>query len=158
MKGRNGPTAFLPIGQGLGRNYKAIPKSRDCLMPWQTNFIYKKVKLGSLVNKNTIREEHDTDVELDRMDNNNGDENPHNELMVNNANRIETSQSQMEQWSILNNVMNYVQHSKNPRNFHFTRVKAAKFNKIVKDKDKKWVFVKGKFHWEFRQVKRRIFG
>ena len=40
------------------------------------------------------------------------------ELIVNNANRIETSQSQMEQWSILSNVINYVQHSKNPRNFH----------------------------------------
>ena len=59
------------------------------------------------------------DVELDRMDNNNGDENPYKELMVNNANRIETSQSQMEQWLILSNVINYVQHSKNPRNFHF---------------------------------------
>ena len=56
--------------------------------------------------------------------------------MVNNANRIEISQSQMEQWSILSNVINYVQHSKNPRNFHFMTVKPAKFNKIVKDKDK----------------------
>ena len=30
------------------------------------------------------------------MDNNNGDENPYKELIVNNANRIEASQSQME--------------------------------------------------------------
>ena len=60
------------------------------------------------------------------MDDNNGDENPYKELMVNNANRIETSQSQMEQWLILSNVINYVQHSKNPRNFHFTTVKPAK--------------------------------
>ena len=46
------------------------------------------------------------------MDDNNGDEKE--ELIVNNANRIETSQSQMEQWSILSNVINYVQHSKIP--------------------------------------------
>ena len=42
----------------------------------------------------------------------------------------------MEQWLILSNVINYVQHSKHPRNFHFVTVKPAKFNKIVKDKDK----------------------
>ena len=29
-----------------------------------------------------------------------------------------------------------MQHSKNPRNFHFVTVKPVKFNKIVKDKDK----------------------
>ena len=91
------PLHFLPIGQGSGGNYKAIPKHRDCLMPQQTNFVYKKVELGSLINKNTLKEECDADVELDRMDNNNGDENPYKELIVNNANRIEASQSQMEQ-------------------------------------------------------------
>ena len=30
----------------------------------QTNFIYKKVELGSLINKSTIKEELDMDVEL----------------------------------------------------------------------------------------------
>ena len=45
------------------------------------------------------------------MDNNNGDKNPYKELMVNNANRIETLQSQMEQWLILSNVIKYVPHS-----------------------------------------------
>ena len=89
-----------------------------------------------MINKNTIKEELDADVELDRMDDNNGDENPYKELMVNNANRIETLLSQMEQLFILSNLINYVQHSKNPRNFHFTTVKPARFNKIGKDKDK----------------------
>ena len=70
------------------------------------------------------------------MDNNNGDKNPYKELIVNNADRVEMLQSQMEQWSILSNVINYVQHSKNPRNFHFMTIKPAKFNRIVKDKDK----------------------
>ena len=69
------------------------------------------------------------------MDDNNGDENPYKELIVNNANRIEASQSQMEQWSIFSNIINYAQHSKNPRNFYFATVKPAKFNKLVKDKD-----------------------
>ena len=70
-------------------------------MPQQTNFINKKVEFGSLINKNMIKEELNTDVELDRMDDSNGDENTYKELIVNNANRIETSQSQMKQCLIL---------------------------------------------------------
>ena len=76
------------------------------------------------------------------MDDNNGDENPYKELIVNNANTIEMSQSQMEQWPILSNVINYVQHSKNPRNFDFATVKPVKFDKIVKDKDKNEILLK----------------
>ena len=77
-------------------------------MPQQTDFIYKKVELGSLINKETIREELDPEIELDKTDNNSGDENLYRELMVNNACKIENTLSQMEQWSILSNVINYV--------------------------------------------------
>ena len=76
------------------------------------------------------------DVELDRMDNNNGDENPYRDLTVNNTERVEMSHSSMEQWAILSNVINYAQHSKKPKNFHFTTIKLAKLNKMVNDKDK----------------------
>ena len=105
-------------------------------MPRQTNFIYKKVELGSLINKNTVEEELDADVELDRMDDNNKDKNPYRDLVVNNVDRVEMSHSPMEQWSILSNVINYVQHSRNPLNFHFVMIKPAKLNKTVKIKDK----------------------
>ena len=87
------------------------------MTPQQTDFIYKKVELGSLINKNTIKEELDADIELDRMDDNSGDENPYKELIINNAYKIENALPQMEQWSILSNVINYVQYSKNPKNF-----------------------------------------
>ena len=56
-----------------------------------------------------MKEEIDPEVELDKMDDNSGDENPYRELIVNNAGKIENTLSQMEQWSIL---------SKNPKNFH----------------------------------------
>ena len=75
------------------------------MTPKQTNFIYKKVELGSLINKNTVKEKLDADVELDRMDNNNRDKNPYKDLVVNNADRVETSHSPMEQWSIHSNVI-----------------------------------------------------
>ena len=46
-----------------------------------------------MINKNAMKEELDTDVELDRMDDNNGDENPYRDLVVNNADRVEISHS-----------------------------------------------------------------
>ena len=61
------------------------------MTPQQTDFIYKKVELGSLINKNRIKEELDADIELDRMDDNSGDENPYKELIINNACKIENA-------------------------------------------------------------------
>ena len=66
-------------------------------MPQQTDYIYKKVELCSLINKETIREELDPEIDLDKIDNNSGDENPYRELIVNNACKIENTLSQMEQ-------------------------------------------------------------
>ena len=62
-----------------------------------------------------MKAEIDQDVELDKMDNNSSDKNPNGELIVNNAGRIENTLSQMELWSILSNVINYVQYGKNPK-------------------------------------------
>ena len=102
-------------------------------MPQQTDFIYKKVELGSLINKETIREELDPEVELDKIDDNRGDENPYRELIVNNACKIENTLSQMEQWSILSNVINYMQYNKNPKNFHPIIIKPVNTNRINKE-------------------------
>ena len=77
-----------------------------------------------------MKEEIDQSVELDKLDDNSGDENPYRELIVNNAGRIENTLSQMEQWSILSNVINYVQYSKSPKNFHAMSVKSTNKNKI----------------------------
>ena len=68
------------------------------MTPQQTDFIYKKVELGSLINKNTIKEELDAYIELDRMDDNSGDENPYRELIINNAYKVESTLTQIEQW------------------------------------------------------------
>ena len=113
----------MPLGSNLCRNNKKkdVNKNDDVdknyLTSKQAYYIYRKVELGSLINKNTMKEEIDTDVELDKMDNNSGDENLYRELIVNNACKIENTPSQMEQWSVLSNVINYVQYSKNPRIF-----------------------------------------
>ena len=72
----------MPFSQKLGGNSKKVgidrndSLGRNCLSPKQTEYICKKVELGTLINKNTMKEEIDTDIELDRMDDNSGDENP----------------------------------------------------------------------------------
>ena len=114
----------MPFCQKLGGNNKKKVNirnnSRDsnCLTPKQNEYIYKKVELGSLINKDTIKEEIDSDAELDKINNNSGDENPYKELIFNNTSKIENTLSQMEQWSMLSNIINYVQYNKSPKNFH----------------------------------------
>ena len=44
-----------------------------------------------------IKEEIDSNEELDKTDDNSGDENPYRELIVNNVSKIENTLSQMEQ-------------------------------------------------------------
>ena len=73
------------------------------------------------------------------MDNANCDENSHRKLIVYNAGKIETTLSQMEQWSILNNVINSVQYDKHPKNVHSMSVRPINKmkNKIKSRKDEK---------------------
>ena len=61
------------------------------MTPQQTYFVYKKVELGSLINKNRIKEELAADVELEGIDDNSRDENPYKELIVNNASRVDSA-------------------------------------------------------------------
>ena len=79
-----------------------------------------------------IKEELDADVELERMEDNSGDENPYKESIVNNVSRVDNALTQIGQWSILSNIINYVQYSKNPKNFHSMTIKPAKLSKTTK--------------------------
>ena len=85
-----------------------------------------------------MKEEIDPDIELDRIDDNSGDENPYKELIVNNAGKKENMLSQMEQWSTFSNIINYMQFSKNPKNFHTMLIRPINKNKASigrKEKD-----------------------
>ena len=57
------------------------------------------------------------------MDDTGCEDNPYRELIVNNAGKIETTLSQIEQWSILSNVINYLQYDKHPKNYHSMSVR-----------------------------------
>ena len=91
----------MSIGSKLGgqSTKRKISKGRIQIRGYlaanQANYIYRKVVSGNLINKKMMRQEIDQDIELDKMDNIIGDENPYMEL-VNNAGKIETTLSQME--------------------------------------------------------------
>ena len=105
-----------------------------------------------------MKEEIDQDIELDKMDHNSADKNPYRELIVNNAGKIENTLSQMEQCSILSNVINYVQYSKNPKNFDAMSVKSTNKNKINigrRQGRERWADMRGKPHRYIRQIDKR---
>ena len=56
--------------------------------------------------------------QLNRLDDTSGDTNPYKEFIVNNAEKIEPSLTQMEQWSILSNTLNYIQCDRHPKLKH----------------------------------------
>ena len=96
MKGRNGPTSFLPSQRNGG-----IPKemSDQCLMTEQTEHIYDKIETGEMVK---IRK-------VDRQDVRNtpkrvmlvGDTNPYEKALLSDRNPDRKVNSQIEQWMIL---------------------------------------------------------
>ena len=98
----------------------------------------QKLELGSLINKETIKNETDLDIELDRVDDESRDKNLYKTLIVNNAIKRDRSTLQMEQWSILSNVINYVQYSKNPIDFQAMFIKPVndkRLNSVTKSKN-----------------------
>ena len=82
----------------------------------QDNFVLKKAELGEMINSETLQQELEHERQLNRIDDTNGKTNPYEELIVNNADKIEPLLVQMEQWSILSNKLNYIQYDRYPKN------------------------------------------
>ena len=58
-----------------------------------------------------------------------GDTNPYKQLIVNNVEKLEPLMTQMDQWSILSNVLNYIQHDKPPVANHNLSIRAVNKHK-----------------------------
>ena len=80
-----------------------------------------------------IQHEIQQEKQLRRIDNTNVEINPYRELIVNNAEITDPLMTNMEQWSILSNILNYVQHSKFNSMNHIFDVKAVNRHKIKPD-------------------------
>ena len=63
--------------------------------------------------------------QLNRIDDTNRETNPYKELIVNTAEKIEPLLAQMEQWSILSNMLNYIQYDRHPKNYHNLGISAV---------------------------------
>ena len=87
----------------------------------QARHIYKKVETGKVINIETIKQEIDLDI--DKMDDTSGKINPYHKIIVYEAERDNTILSQMEQWSILSNAINYIQYDRHARNFYNLDIK-----------------------------------
>ena len=97
---------------------KLSVKTRD-----QARHIDKKVESEGIVNVNTIQQE----IEEDKLSKGNIDDeevNPYHNIIINNINKENVITSQMEQWSIFSNVVNYAQYDRKPKTFYDLEVKA----------------------------------
>ena len=60
----------------------------------------------------TVQQEMEQEEQLSKIDEMSRETNPYRELIVNNAEKVEPLKTQMEQWLILRNILNYIQHDR----------------------------------------------
>ena len=82
-----------------------------------------------MINMDTIQQEMEQEEQLNKMDDTIGEANPYRELIVNNAEKIEPLIMQMEQWSILSNVLNYIQHDRHHSINHNLNIRTMNKNR-----------------------------
>ena len=88
----------------------------------EARHIYKKIELEGIASIDTIKQE----IEEDRLSKNNivdeEEVNPYHNTIINNIENVITSQ--MEQWLILSNIVNYVQYDRTPKDVYVLDIKA----------------------------------
>ena len=94
----------------------------------------KRVESKSIVNVDMITQE----IEEHKLYKNMGKDeiNPYHEINTNKIDKGNIITMHMEQWSILSNVVNYVQYDRHPRNFYDLDIKTVdqKGHKEIYDK------------------------
>ena len=103
MKGRNGPTSFLPI-QRNGGIQKDV--SSQCLTAGQTKQIYDKIETGEMVKIRKMDKQNvqNTPKQVALV----GDTNPYEKVLLSDRNLDRKFNSQIEQWSILSDNITYI--------------------------------------------------
>ena len=90
MNGRDGTTAFLPLDSRIGRQGGNDRSSiGQFLTREQTKHLYRKVETGEIINTETIEQVMEQEEQLSKIDGINGETDPYQELVVNNAGKIE---------------------------------------------------------------------
>ena len=137
MNGRDDAATFLPLDSRIGgQSRDSHPTVGQYLTRDQARHIYKKVETGEIINVDTVKHDIQQEKQLSRMDDDSGEVNPYRELVVNNVEKIEVEKTQMEQWSILTNLLNYVQHSKFNTMSHSLNIKPVNRYKVKPNEEK----------------------
>ena len=126
----------MPLNTNIGGqtiSHKNNYDGNKYLTQDQARHIYKKVESGNIININTVKHEIEQDWELNKLNDTSGDINPYRELIVNNTEKIETVLFQMGQWSILSNIVNYIQYDKHSKNFHNLNIRAVNKEKYERN-------------------------
>ena len=123
----------------------------------QARHVYKKTKSGSIIKMDTIKQEMDQDT--DEIDDTNGKVNPYHEILVNKTERYDTIISQMEQWSILSNLVNYIQYNRHPKDFYNLDIRGVvqKRHKKIYNKEDERQLLELDFGDTPEKIERRIF-
>ena len=131
MNGRDEAATFLPLDSRIGgQSRDSHPTVGQYLTRDQARHIYKKVETGEIINVDLVKHEIDQEKQLSQIDDDSGEVKLYRECVVNNAEKIEMQKTQMEQWSILSNSLNYVQHSRFNSMNHSLNIKPVNRYKI----------------------------
>ena len=100
MKGKNGTTSFLPLKEKTGGKVNYVQnKEAMCLTERQTDYVYKTVEEGNIINTKTMMQET---VQ-------NQDDNLYKKVVLNKVFREEDKSPEMRNWSIFSDIR-YIQH------------------------------------------------
>ena len=139
MNSRDDAATFLPLDSRIGgQSRDSHPTVGQYLTRDQAKHIDKKVETGGIINVDTMKNEIEQEKQLSQMDDDSGEVNLYRELVVNNAEKIELQKTQMEQWSILSNLLNYVQHSKFNSMSHSLNKKPVNRYKVKPNEEKEF--------------------
>ena len=137
MNGRDGTTTFLPLHSKIGGQVGHVrPNVGQFLTREQANYRYKKVETGEIINTDTIQQEIEQEEQFNRIDDTNSEANPYQELIVNNAEKVDPLMTQMKQRLILSNILNYVQHDRHYTLNHMLDVRIVNKHKNKLDTQK----------------------
>ena len=91
MNDINGTTTFLPLDSRIGGSGRDDnPTVGQFLTREQTRYIYRKVETGEIIDTDMIEQEIEQEKQLSKVDDTSGGTNPYQELIVNNAEKVET--------------------------------------------------------------------
>ena len=113
MTGRDVTTTFLPLYSKIGGQINHDrPSVGQYLTREQGSYVYKKVESCETINIDTIQQGMEQEEHLNKIDDTSEETNPYKELIVNSTDKIEPLMTQMQQWSILSNILNYIKHNR----------------------------------------------